>query len=466
MKSCSLLVTVLVLLTSTGVASAQSAPRLQLEAMQAENAQLRDRVDALEKALGEIHGKLAAQPLPPPPAPEPAKPAAPVKPSVKAKYDFDLYGFLKLDIASDSGRTDNGNFARWALSESALPTLPLVTPSDRQFNQTINASRFGLNFKGPQAGNTKVGGQVEFDLFDGGTAENSPRLRTRHAFVQVDWPRDLSLLAGQTWDLIGPQNPNTLDYTVAWQGGNLGFRHPQLRLSKGFDVGEGKLLAQVAATRQVGDPMPSAAGSFETGSDSGRPALQGRLGYTFPTTKGSKGTVGIWGHEGEDQYDVNILGDSVSLDSWSRGLDLNLAFTKRLAVKGELWEGKNLDMHQGGIGQGYLVADATTTRINDAILRPAFRWAESIKTHGGWLELNLGPFDRWRFNLGLSEDNPDDARFPNGARTRNSLRWVNALYDLNEAVQLGIEYMLLETDYKNALDGDVNRFQTSCIYKF
>lgn len=462
MKSSSFLVAVLVFLMSTGVASAQSSTGLKLQAMQSENAQLRERVEALEKALGEINGKLAAQPLPAPaPAPEAAKPVVPEKPSIKAKYDVDLYGFMKLDMGWDSGRTDTGNFARWALSESA------VAPDDRQFNQTLNATRFGLNFKGPQTGNTKVGGQFEVDLFDGGTADNSPRPRTRHAFFLVDWPHDLSLLAGQTWDLIGPQNPNTLDYTVAWQAGNLGFRSPQLRLSKGFDVGEGKLLAQVAAVRQIGDPLPPAAGSFETGSDSGRPSFQGRLGYTFPTTKGSKGTVGIWGHDGKDQYDVNLLGDSVDLDSWSRGFDLNVAFSKRLAIKGELWEGKNLDVHQGGIGQGFLVADATTVYVNNATIRnPAFRWADGIKTHGGWLELNVGPFDKWRFNLGLSEDDPDDARFPTGARTRNGLRWVNALYDLNEAVQLGVEYMLLRTDYKNALDGDVNRLQTSCIYKF
>ncbi|RCK79012.1 MAG: hypothetical protein OZSIB_0563 [Candidatus Ozemobacter sibiricus] len=478
-----LLVTIMVWAASPLWAGADPDP--QIAELQAENAHLRERIEALEKALGEIQARLSMAPAPtaaPAAAPtatptaEPTRPATPAKPSLTTRYPVELYGYVKLDMAWDKARTDNGNFARWALSEG-MPTNP-AAPNDRQFNQTINATRFGLHFKGPEAGKAKVSGQYEVDLFGGnlagGALENSPMIRTRHAFFAVDWPDDVQLLVGQTWDLIGPLNPNQLNYTVAWQAGNLGYRHPQLRLSKGFPAGDGKLLLQVAASRKVGDAT-TFSNSPDTGADSGSPAFQGRLGYTFPTGKGLKSTIGIWGHHGSDEYDYARNGTSVSVKSHSKGVDVNLAFSKQFAIKGELWEGKNLDEYQGGIAQGVLVTSATTTAglpvsrvINNAALPATYRFVDAagIKSRGGWLELNAGPFQKWRYNLGFSVDNPENGSIPDGGRTRNRTRWLNALYDLNEAVQMGLEYMRLETTYQNQLDGDDTRLQSSFIYKF
>jgi len=464
-----LLIMVLGIVFAITPAWAQHATVFQIEALQAENAQLRDRVDALEKALVEINAKLSAQPSaaapvePATPAAQaaPAKPAVPAKPVITSKYHIDLFGYLKLDMAWDKARSDTGNFARWALSESA------VAPDDRQFSQTINQTRFGFNVKGPNAGKANVSGQYEVDLYGGG-AENSAMVRTRHAFFQVDWPEDVSLLMGQTWDLIGPQNPNTLDYTVAWQAGNIGFRHPQLRLGKGFKAGDGKILVQIAASRKVGDAT-TFSNSPDTGADSGSPAFQGRIGYTFPTSEGQKGTIGVWGHSGNDEYDYNAAGDNVSVKSSSKGIDLNIALDRRFAFKGELWEGRNLDEYQGGVGNGIIVTSASGTFFNNAAFGGRFFNAEPLESKGGWFEFNVGPFQKWRYNLGMSVDNPDDELLPNAnnaSRARNRSRWINALYDLNEAVQMGLEYMRIETVYKNRLDGDDTRLQSSFIYKF
>ncbi len=461
-----LLIMVLGIVFAAAPAWARNTTVSQIEALQAENAQLRERVDALEKALVDINARLSAHPAAAAPV-EPAAPAAPAKPATSAKpvitstYHVDLFGYLKLDMAWDRARSDTGNFARWALSETA------VAPNDRQFSQTINQTRFGLNFNGPEAGKARVSGQYEVDLYGGG-AENGAMLRTRHAFFQVDWPEDVSLLMGQTWDIIGPQNPNTLDYTVAWQAGNIGFRHPQLRLVKGFNAGGGKVLVQVAASRKVGDAT-TFSNSPDTGADAGSPAFQGRIGYTFPTSEGQKGTIGVWGHSGNDEYDYSAAGDSVSVESRSRGIDLNIALDKRFAFKGELWEGRNLDEYQGGIGNGVIVTSASGTYLNNAAFGGRFFNAEALESRGGWFEFNIGPFQKWRYNLGMSVDNPDDELLPNAnaaSRTKNRTRWINALYDLNEAVQMGLEYMRIETAYKNRLDGGDIRLQSSFIYKF
>lgn len=451
---------------SPGIAQPVVAP--ELDSLKSENAALRERVDALEKALGEINQKLSQKPAEPVAAPiaaaTPEKPKAPEKPSLKGKYNLDMYGYMKLDLAWDSSRTDTtGNFARWALSEAVAPT------NDRQFNQTINQTRFGLNFTGPQAGNAKVSGKYEIDLYGGGT-ENSPLARTRHAYFQVDWPEDLSLLMGQTWDLVGPENPNTLNYTVGWWTGNIGFRHPQLRLTKGFKSGNSKLTIAVAASRKVGD-----AALFNTppdsGTDSGSPAFQGRVGYTFPTGKETKGTIGVWGHSGGEEYDFNATGDNRSVQSSSLGADVNLVFNKVFQLKGEIWQGKNLDDYVGGIGQGIVVTSASGTYINSAAYGGAFIDAQALKSKGGWFELTFGPFSKWRYNVGASMDDPDDDLLANSTaarpmRTLNRSKWINALYDLNDAVQIGAEYLRLETEYKNQTRGDDGRFQLSFLYKF
>ena len=470
MKKMLLLVLVLsqFLPVSTGFAQTSSDSKLKIlpkfHALVEENAQLRDRVDALEKALGEINQKLNEQPAaaPAPAAPEKAK--APEKPSLKSKYNLDLYGYMKLDLAWDSSRTDTtGNYARWALSEAVVPK------NDRQFNQTINQTRFGVNFAGPQAGRAKVSGKYEVDLY-GGAVENSPMIRTRHAYFQVDWPGELSLLMGQTWDLIGPEIPNTLNYTAAWWTGNIGFRHPQLRLTKAFKAGSNKLVLAVAASRKVGDASTfdnTANGVTDTGADSGSPAFQGRIGYTFPTGKNLKSTIGVWGHAGNDEYDFNALNNHRTIRSSSLGADVNMAFSKTFQLKGEIWQGQNLDEYVGGVGQGIIVTSASGTYVNNAAFGGAFLNAEALKSQGGWVELNVGPFQKWRYNIGLSVDNPDDDKLPNlTGRTLNRSRWLNTMYDLNEAVQIGAEYLHVETDYKNQARGDDSRFQLSFIYKF
>ena len=480
---CRFLVLLILFLTPFTPGFSQTPVNSALDRLESENAALRSRVEALEKALDEVRQCLnqkpaepvstavapspcAASAVAPAPATVPAaageKPAKPEKPSLKGKYNVDLYGYMKLDLAWDDSRTDTGNFARWALSNAA------ANSGDRQFSETINQTRFGLDFSGPQAGRAKVTGKYEADLYGGG-AENSAMIRTRHAYFQAEWP-EIALLMGQTFDLIGPENPNTLNYTVAWQTGNIGFRHPQVRLTRTVKSGDCKLVLAAAASRKVGDAT-TFSNVPDTGSDSGSPAFQGRVGYTFPTGKSTKGTIGVWGHQGSDEYDYDNQGNSRSIRSSSLGADVNIAFTKTFQLKGEIWQGQNLDEYQGGINQGIVVTSASGTYLNNAVFGGAFIDARALKSKGGWFELTFGPFTKWRYNIGASQDNPDDdllavSTTARPMRTLNRSRWINALYDLNDAVQIGAEYLNLVTEYKGQQRGDDGRYQLSFIYKF
>ena len=120
-----------------------------------------------------------------------------------------------------------------------------------------------------------------------------------------------------------------------------------------------------------------------------------------------------------------------------------------MTFKGEVWTGENLDAYLGGIAQG----------VNTTTL-------EEIESTGGWAALAFGPFDKWRYNVGGSIDDPDDGDLSDGSRSQNYAIWGNAIYSINEAVQVGLELSYWDTEYKNADDGEAVRVQTSFIYNF
>lgn len=397
-----------------------------------ENEELRERVGRLEAALGDIQARLAGELIPA---------AERERPGVRSSYPVVFYGYLKFDAAYDSARTDVGNFARWVESEEGRG-------DDDQFNATARESRLGLKFDGPEFGGASTRGRVEIDFYEGG-AENKNRVMLRHAYLELDWPeRDFSILAGQTSDVISPLCPYTLNYSVAWWVGNIGYRRPQFRLTKGFDVSGGShLVFQAAAARTIGDDIAFDPG--DTGEDTGFPTLQGRTALSFPFLTGEKATVGVSGHWGQEEFDMDGSDNNKKFDSWSANVDVTLPLFQWLTAKGEFWTGENLDDYLGGIGQG-----VNHTKMDE------------IQSAGGWVALSLGPFGRWHYNLGAGLDDPDNGDLSDGDRTRNCAVWGNVIYDVNEAVQAGIELSRWDTDYKNLEDGDSVRVQTSLIYRF
>ncbi len=385
------------------------------------------------------------------------------KPAVRSKYPIDLYGYLRLDAAYDDSRTDVGNYARWVRPENG-------NDDDDQFNLTARQSRFGMTMQGPNVSGAKTSGRVEVDFYEGGS-ENKNRLMMRHAYLQLDWPNeDFQVLAGQTSDVISPLVAPTLNYPVGWWAGDIGYRRPQLRFSKGFDVGENSnLLFQFAAARTIGDDGPFGIGA-DTGEDAGFPSLQGRTAFSFPLLTDNPTTVGVSGHWGQEEYDYNGTDDNEDLDTWSLNLDLVIPLQDWLAFQGTVWTGENLDAYLGGIAQGILVTsdDAGNLRrtVNAGNFPGQFVNAESIESTGGWAALCLGPFDRWRFNLGSSIDDPENDDLALDSRTRNSSIFGNVLYDFNEAVQLGLEVSYWDTEYADSNDGDNVRIQSAVTYRF
>jgi hypothetical protein len=139
-----------------------------------------------------------------------------------SSFKFKPYGYIKLDAAYDDSRTNYGNFVLYVPNESG-------NKNDNEYNMTARQTRLGLDIMAPDMYDWQAWGRIEFDFYGDGTKhENKGSVLLRHAFVELK-KGNFSLLAGQTSDLISPLNMDTLNYTVGWSVGNIGYRRPQVR---------------------------------------------------------------------------------------------------------------------------------------------------------------------------------------------------------------------------------------------
>jgi len=387
----------------------------------------------------------AEDPLPAPPADDPLPIATdePAQDEEEPKIKLLPYGYIKLDASWDSAIIDPGDFARWVVS-------PDFFAEHDHFNLTARQTRLGLRISGGGKENLLASGRVEIDFYGGG-AENKNLPMLRHAYAELNWQnRDLVLLGGQASDLISPLAPTTLNYTVAWWVGNIGYRHPQVRATKGFDVGvDSKLTLAAAAVRTIADDFrPADPG--DAGSDSGLPSIQGRIGYAW-TMAGNRAAVGFSGHRGRENHHPSDDTDLHELEfySWSANLDFNLPLTDKVTLKGEIFTGSNLDDFFGGIGQG----------IN-------FNRELTIDSSGGWASVEFSANDQVLTTFGYGMEDPDDEALEDNDRSKNSSVWANFIYDITSHVRAGVELSYWRTHYKTLEPGKSFRIQYSLIYSF
>jgi len=467
MRNITILLSVALLVTTSGICRADNAGDVAKE-----NAELRQRVERLEKELEELKKIVLQQAKAP--AAEPSKTESPKaqpspaatpklsetelqkiaemvqKETVKKKVvwsdlDVQIYGILRLDSSYDTSQVEPGNYIKWVKSEKD-------NKNDNQFDMTANQSRLGLKINGPEDDRLKTSGLLEVDFYGLGE-ENKATIKMRHGYLKLEWPNErFDIIAGQTWDVIAPLNPYTLNDTVMWYAGNTGYRRPQLRLTKSYSLSNDvDLKLEGALARTIGR-KPSFTGAIDSGSDAGFPCMQARTSVTFPWFGLKPTTIGISGHWAKEEYDFNNITPTITnkkFQSWSINLDVTQPINKWLAVKGELFNGENIDAYAGGIGQG---VNLTTY--------------QEIGSKGGWVAAELGPWDKWRFNIGTGVDGVDGGDVKTGDRLMNRSIFGNVIYSATKNAEIGFELSRWQTDYKGSGDADDLRAQTSLIYKF
>jgi hypothetical protein len=373
------------------------------------------------------------------------------KKPVWSALDIQLYGYIKADASYDSSRTHPGNYALWVDSEAA-------NKNDDEFNLTANQTRLGMKITGPKDASLQTSGRVEFDFYGNYAEENKAKIQMRHAYMQITWPDEqLDILAGQTSDVISPLFPPTLNYTVLWDAGNIGYRRPQIRLTKRIALGTDiDLELQGAIARTIG--RNSELTGSESGEDAGFPSLQGRAGLTFPWFGNESTVIGLSGHWGQEEYDIDASGANKEFDSWSVNIDVSQPINDWLNIKGEFFSGENLNTYFGGIGQGVrAIKDVNGVTINHA---------NEIASKGGWVALGLGPWDSWRFNIGAGIDDVDASDVNLTDRTENRCFFGNAIYSVNKNTEIGLELSHWRTEYRGSGDAESIRAQSSLIYQF
>ena len=143
----------------------------------------------------------------------------------RVETDLEWYGYVKLDASWDESLVDSGNFARWVAS-------PSIVEDHSHFNMTARQTRLGFTVRRKTGDAPPISGRVEIDFYGDG-AENKNRPQLRHAYLEVPWPKQgLDLVAGQASDVISPLVPTTINYTVAWWVGNIGYRRPLAKLTR------------------------------------------------------------------------------------------------------------------------------------------------------------------------------------------------------------------------------------------
>ena len=360
----------------------------------------------------------------------------------KKGFQIKPYGKIKLDMVHNDSRVSprSREFAFWAMPETGSSN------ADKEFNFTGRETRLGFVLTGPTYNGVGIKGLVEIDFYGADGDERKAEPLLRQALMELKFPA-FTLLAGQAWDVISPLLPSVCNYTVGWEMGNIGYRRPQLRISKDFSLGEDSKISTRVALSLTGNQDLGII-DVEDGKDRNFPTVQARIGYNTPMN-GKKLDIGVSGHYGEEEMDVDYIGDDERYKSWSINADLTIPICPKLSFKGEAFIGENLDTYLGGIGQGV----NTTT------------W-EEVGCAGGWGQFTYVASKKIKFNLGAGVDDPDNSDLNIGARERNGFYYGNIFYKIIPPVTLGLEYMRIETDYKNSNDGDANRIQASLIYFF
>lgn len=370
------------------------------------------------------------------------------KQAVWSTVELQVYGYIKLDAAYDTGQAVPGNYVKWI-------DLDPLNPDDSQFSMTANETRIGLRLKGPDDEDKKLEtvGRVEIDFYGGG-AENKPYPMLRHAYVDLHWRQsNWRFLAGQTSDVISPLVPKTLDYPVAWWAGNIGYRRPQLRLTKTLALKESSsVVISGALTRDIGSTSSTFTG-VDSGSDAGVPGVQARIGWQLGGRDAGPVSFGMSGHWAREDFHLNGEGDHLLFDSWSGNFDLCLPLTAKVTVKAEVYTGVNLAQYLGGVGQG--VNLDSNQEIGDT---------------GGWVSLDLGPYHRLTHHVGFTASDPDDDHLELGDRSFNSSLFWNGFYELNKHLQFALELSYWNTEYvATEIDPDSAddfRGQFAVIYHF
>jgi hypothetical protein len=147
----------------------------------------------------------------------------------KGDFTFTPYGFVLVSTVFDTAHTFPGEIILWVDS--------LSIHQGNAFYIDAKSTRVGLNMTGPDCcllgKNYHLKGRVEVDFQGNYLQRNKGTLLFRQGYIDLVNHQD-RILFGQSWDVISPLFPGTLNYIPGCAAGNIGYRRPQIRYERNW----------------------------------------------------------------------------------------------------------------------------------------------------------------------------------------------------------------------------------------
>ena len=349
------------------------------------------------------------------------------------------YAAFWADMIYSTARTSPGAFTVFVFSRE--------DQGEAAFTIDARRTRLGLEVIGPAVrrfAHAETGGRVEIDFHGNFVTENRATVLLRHAYWEVKDER-YRLLVGQTWDVISPLYPSTVNYSHGYFSGDIGFRRTQFRAERYVSVSDFlRLTLQASLNQDIVTDFPSETGIRREAAD--WPVVQARIAVALgkPTERRDPITLGFSGHVGETGFDFLTAGpppldlppvDDARFKSWSFNIDVRVPISDRLRIQGEFFTGANLSAFLGGIGQGV----CPCLRVP---IRSTGGWGEMSYDWTPWLQSNVG--------FGLDDPNNRDSLF---GRTYNQFVFANLVYNVTEQLTTAIEVTHWKTLYRETRSG-------------
>jgi hypothetical protein len=360
-----------------------------------------------------------------------------------------LYGFFQLNAVYEDGANGGLNWSNFALKNAQ--------DGEGRLLLNVNQTRFGLNLAGqPKESGAEVSGKFETDFVANQNRNNNGvgGFRIRHAYGQLKFNDiGLSVLFGQTSDVIAPLVAPSLNQGALQGDGSLGTRRPVIRLTEA--IGPIEITAAATDNRDATSPV--------------LPAFQGSLKAKLPAAwAGEKQNVEfiLSGHYASGDTaatDTNGVKAKKADDwkvppaSWSGIASLSLPIISVINLSGEIFYGQNLGNYNvGSIGQTGVLSKSE----------------DGLQSLGGWGAANIKLPAGFALAGGYGVEALDKDREPATGRIKNAVIFANLKYFVDEAVFIGFEYANLSTDYvdntngRKTDDGKLNRFELVFNYAF
>lgn len=344
-----------------------------------------------------------------------------------------------------------------------LPDSPFALDTN-SFDLHARQSYVGASFSGPAVGGFQTGAQMLTFVQNHDLSADDYGLLVYFAFGELkndEW----RFAAGLQQDVFNPMSPTIVYLTKMYASGNTGSYRGQLRTERFFQDGQNfGLTIQTAVSEPISTLVTD--GAARITEDNGWPNVETRfeLGLgprqEFHGSKNRPLEIGVSGVVGQFRTTRTLLGDPSDLppraviDTWGIGADMQWWVNSRSGTRGEFYYGQGLGEYNGGILQSF-----NTLTLNE------------VRSGGGFAEVFCYPTEAFHVHVGYGVDDPLDSDLAPTQIRRNQTYFVNFVWDLSKAVQLGLEVDYRKTDYTqfqpNAfLDSDAVIVASRFLWRF